>query len=112
MKTLKFNRPYKGMKCKGYKGIKCDDDALAIAKNMPELRHLQLWGNKLTNVGLLAILDGCCPYLESLDLRSCFNVDLSGGLGKRCREQIKELRLPNDCMDQTYNVNDDYYIYL
>ncbi|KAL4626530.1 hypothetical protein ACB092_05G103300 [Castanea dentata] len=72
-----------------------DFGALAIAKNMPKLRHLQLIGNWVTNDGLQAILDGC-PYLESLDLRKCFNITLSGNLGKRCAEQIKNLPHPND----------------
>ncbi|KAK7305700.1 hypothetical protein VNO77_43610 [Canavalia gladiata] len=45
-----------------------DGDAFAIAKTMPNLRHLQLLGNLLSNDGLLAILDGC-NHLESLDLR-------------------------------------------
>ena len=30
----------------------CDEEAVAIAKNMPELFHLQLIGNQLTNDGL------------------------------------------------------------
>lgn len=34
-----------------------DDEALAIAETMPGLRHLQLYGNGLTNKGLNAILD-------------------------------------------------------
>ncbi len=75
-----------------------DEEVLAIAENMPELRHLQLVGNKLTNDGLQAILDGC-PHLESLDLRKCYNVTLSGNLGRRCTEGIKNLRLPNDSTD-------------
>ncbi|CAK9164410.1 unnamed protein product [Ilex paraguariensis] len=75
--------------------ISGDKDALAIAENMPELRHLQLFGNKMTNDGLQAILDGC-PQLESLDLRLCFNVNLAGSLGRRCSEQIKDLRHPDD----------------
>lgn len=62
---------------------------------MPELRHLQLFGNKLTNDGLQTILDGC-PHLESLDLRQCYNVTLGGNLEKRCVEQIKSLRRPSD----------------
>ncbi|KAL0011791.1 hypothetical protein SO802_006899 [Lithocarpus litseifolius] len=74
--------------------IQCDEEAVAIAKNMPELRHLQLIGNKLTNDGLQAILDNCL-HLESLDLRQCFNVTLSGDLGRRCA-RIKNLRHPND----------------
>ncbi|OAY75546.1 F-box protein SKIP19, partial [Ananas comosus] len=45
-----------------------DCDALGIAKTMHELRQLQLFGNKVTNEGLKAILDSC-PHLESLDIR-------------------------------------------
>lgn len=78
-----------------YPQIECDEEALAIADNMPGLRHLQLFGNKLTNAGLLAIL-GNCHHLESLDLRQCFNVKLGADLGKRCSEQVRDLRRPFD----------------
>ncbi|KAK7303083.1 hypothetical protein RJT34_13982 [Clitoria ternatea] len=93
LKSLKFNM-------EGYRRphIECDEVAYAIAETMPELRHLQLFGNKLTDDGLLAILDGC-PHLESLDLRQCFNVTFSGSLGRRCTEQIKDLRRPYDPID-------------
>ncbi|RVW39476.1 F-box protein SKIP19 [Vitis vinifera] len=88
------------LNCQGFRHphIECDEEALAIAQNMPGLKSLQLFGNKLTNNGLLAILDGCC-HLESLDLRQCFNVNLGGNLAKRCAEQIKILRYPNDSTD-------------
>ncbi|KAL0352808.1 UNVERIFIED_CONTAM: F-box protein SKIP19 [Sesamum angustifolium] len=84
----------------GYKlpHIFCDLEALAVAENMPELRHLQLFGNKMSNEGLQAILDGC-PHLESLDLRQCFNVNLGGNLGRLCFERIKDLRRPHDSTD-------------
>ena len=49
------------------------------------------------NDGLLAILDGC-PQLESLDLRKCFHVTLSGNLGKYA-ERIKVLSHPDDSTD-------------
>ncbi|KAG2688855.1 hypothetical protein I3843_09G113300 [Carya illinoinensis] len=102
LKSLKWNsncyrRPY----------IECDEEALAIAENMPKLRQLQLFKNKLTNVGLLAILDGC-PHLESLDLRRCLNVVLTGSLGRRCAEQIKHLRFPNDPMDD-YELDAEFH---
>ena len=103
LKSLKFN-------VEGYRRphIECDEDALAIAETMPALRHLQLFGNKLTNDGLLAILDGC-PNLESLDLRQCFNVSLVGSLGRRCAEQIKDLRLPYDPIDDyPFEAENDY----
>ncbi|MCL7035798.1 hypothetical protein MKW94_020500 [Papaver nudicaule] len=87
------------LNCQGYRRhIECDDEALVIAENMPELRHLHLFGNKLTNVGLRSIFDGC-PHLESLDLRQCFNLDLEGDLMKICRDRLIKLRLPNDSTD-------------
>ena len=92
LKSLKFNNQEYGTP-----HIECDEEALAIAENMPRLRHLQLFGNNLTNDGLQAILDGC-PHLESLDLRQCFSVKLTGNL-ERCAEQIKDLRLPHDSTD-------------
>ncbi|GER36775.1 F-box family protein [Striga asiatica] len=66
--------------------VETDDSyAMTIAKNMPNLQHLRLFGNRLTSQGLEAILDGC-PRLESLDLRQCFMimVDFEGALGKKC----------------------------
>ncbi|KAI3940595.1 hypothetical protein MKW92_002984 [Papaver armeniacum] len=93
LKSLRLNRP-------GYRRphIECDNEALAIAGNMLELRHLQLFGNKLTNMGLKAILDGCL-HLESLDLRQCFNVNLEGDLLKFCRDRLIKIRFPNDSSD-------------
>nr|XP_043627258.1 putative F-box/LRR-repeat protein 23 [Erigeron canadensis] len=72
--------------------------AVAIGKNLPELRHLELIGNSMTNTGLKAILDGCL-HLDSFDLRQCLYIDLKGDLGKRCSEQIKHLKLPHDALD-------------
>ncbi|XP_075665724.1 F-box protein SKIP19-like [Castanea sativa] len=93
LKSLKWNQQWYASD--GQPQIEGDEEALAIAKNMPKLCHLQLIGNRVTNDGLQAILDGC-PHLESLDLRKCFNVTLSGNLGKRCAEKIKNLQHPND----------------
>ncbi|KAI3832346.1 hypothetical protein MKX03_003082, partial [Papaver bracteatum] len=56
------------------------------------------FGNKLTNVGLKTILDGCL-HLESVDLRQCFNVSLEGDLLKSCRDRLIKLKLPNDSTD-------------
>ncbi|KAI3903574.1 hypothetical protein MKW98_032228 [Papaver atlanticum] len=78
--------------------VESDNEVLAIAGYMPELRHLQLLGSKLTNVGLKAILDGCL-HLESLDLRQCFNVNLEWDLLRTCRNRFIKLRLPNDSTD-------------
>lgn len=72
-----------------------DDYALAIRTSMPNLRHLRVFALRMQNERLEGILDGC-PHLESLDLRQCYDLDLGGDLGKRCREQIKYLRLPFD----------------
>ncbi|KAH9615725.1 hypothetical protein KSS87_015253 [Heliosperma pusillum] len=87
--------------------LACDEEALAIAGSMPELRHLQLIGNSLTNDGLTAILDRC-PHLQSLDLRACFHLDLMGNLGKRLPEQIKDLRLPYDSTEDYNYLTTDY----
>ncbi|KAK7247347.1 hypothetical protein RIF29_42228 [Crotalaria pallida] len=93
LKSLKFNmQAYKDP------NFVFDEEAFAIAKHMPKLCHLQLFGNKLSDDGVLAILDGC-PRLESLDLRRCFNVNLGGSLKKRCAEQIRDFRHPNDPTD-------------
>ncbi|KAL1566591.1 putative F-box/LRR-repeat protein 9 [Salvia divinorum] len=93
-----------GFKCKF---IRCEyntsiDDryfrnlyAYAISKSMPNLRHLQVFAHWMGNKGLERILNRC-PRLESLDIRRCFDLDLQGDLGKRCRQQIKYLKLPND----------------
>ncbi|KAK0580091.1 hypothetical protein LWI29_036159 [Acer saccharum] len=90
LKSLKLNRH-------GQRDpmILCNEEALAIAENMHELRHLQIFGNKLMITGLEAILNGC-PHLKSLDLRQCFNIYLEGNLKKRCLEQIQDLRCPDD----------------
>ncbi|XP_026396451.1 putative F-box/LRR-repeat protein 23 [Papaver somniferum] len=88
-----------------------DDEALAIAENMPQLRRLHLFGNKLTNVGLRAILDGCL-HLESLDLRQCFNLNLEGDLLKICGDTPIKIRLPNDSTNLMMQSHTDIMISL
>ncbi|XLU31811.1 hypothetical protein S245_067877, partial [Arachis hypogaea] len=89
-----------GRSCPLLKSFKFNDNgggkkaAFAIAQNMSNLRHLQLFGNLLNNSGLNAILNDC-PHLESLDLRKCYNVKLEGKLKTRCDEQLKDLRDPD-----------------
>nr|XP_043630268.1 putative F-box/LRR-repeat protein 23 [Erigeron canadensis] len=80
----------------------CDDDFLRYIadssgqnSDAPDLRHLELIKDTMTNVGLRMILDGC-RHLELLDLHRCKYIDLKGDLGKRCSEQIKHLKLPDD----------------
>jgi len=87
--------------------IKLNDDAFAIAKTMPMLRHLSMFGNLLTNDGLHAILDGC-SLLESLFLRDCIHLNLSGSLGKKCRDQIKDFVLPT-FVDENPDVDEDSF---
>ncbi|KAJ0236024.1 F-box domain-containing protein [Hirschfeldia incana] len=86
-----------GKNCEGYRRPRneSDDIALAIAETMPGLTRLQLFGDRLTDVGLNAILDGC-PNLEYLDLRQCFNVNLVGDLEKRCSDRSRVVRRPYD----------------
>ncbi|KAE8671898.1 putative F-box/LRR-repeat protein 23 [Hibiscus syriacus] len=105
LRSFKFNL----QRCKGYV---CDDEAVAIAQTMPELRHLQLLGNGLTNEGLQAILDGC-HHLEYLDLRQCFSVRLVGNLERRCVERMKNLRHPCDPPhDYEFSAEDlDFWFY-
>lgn len=77
---------------------RCDKQALAIAKSMPELRHLQLFGNRMTITGLKAIIDNC-RHLEYLDLRQCYGlceVLEEAEFGRRLRQQIKHVRFPQD----------------
>lgn len=75
-----------------------DSDAMAIAKYIPKVCHLQLFGNHLTNRGLKAILDGC-PELQSLDLRQCLNVDPKSPSAILCAERVKDFRGPFDSTD-------------
>ncbi|KAK4488140.1 hypothetical protein RD792_003882 [Penstemon davidsonii] len=118
LKSFTFNeRAYKYPLVEVYEA-KDDEYALAIAKTMPNLRHLRLFGDQMTNEGLQAILDNC-PHLESLDIRKCFNIDLTGDLGKRLSRQIKNLRRPSDSTAdyewdaETYDsgsFSDEYYL--
>ncbi|CAH1419816.1 unnamed protein product [Lactuca virosa] len=98
LKTLKLNQGT----CKFWHGgtdekslIIRNRTAVAIGENLHELRRLELIGNNMTNIGLQAILDGC-PHLQSLDLRECLCIDLKGGVGKKCSEKIRCLKLPED----------------
>ncbi|KAK1381998.1 putative F-box/LRR-repeat protein 23 [Heracleum sosnowskyi] len=69
----------------------CDMYAIAIAENMPQVRHLQLSGNRITDFGLQAILENC-PHVESLNI--WLNVAcLDHNLMRRLSHQIKNLRL-------------------
>jgi hypothetical protein len=64
--------------------------AFLIAETMPGLRHLDMKGHKLTEHGVLAIIDKC-SLLESLDISDCHY--LNEDLEKRCIDQINDLRM-------------------
>lgn len=95
-----------------------DKNAKAIAESMPGLCHLQLFGNRITRNGLLAIIDNC-SHLESLDIRRCFGCTTLGpDLVKRLYQQMSHLWLPNDSTkgcglldiyELDYLSNDDFY---
>ena len=90
--------------------MECNEDALAIAENMPGLHHLELYGPKrITKDGLLAITESC-PHLESLDVQlSVANVGPE--FVRRLSQRIKHLRLsyeyPNEYSDDLDYLNDD-----
>ncbi|XP_010424623.1 PREDICTED: putative F-box/LRR-repeat protein 23 [Camelina sativa] len=89
LKTLKLNcSTRKRILINGF-----DNNAMAIAESMPELRHLELLANSLTNTGLNAILDSC-PHLEHLDLGMCFNIHFDEDLKKRCSKRIRVVKGP------------------
>lgn len=112
LKVLKFDRAEEY-----YIAFDDDDDAeaLIIAETMSRLSHLDIKGINLTDVGLLAILDGC-PLLQYLDIEECSILDLSESLKKRCHEQIKNLKLPNlnsyDDYEYCEYLEDCFYEYL
>ncbi|KAK1381989.1 putative F-box/LRR-repeat protein 23 [Heracleum sosnowskyi] len=73
-----------------------DKNAKAIAESMPGLCHLQLFGNRISRNGLLAIIDKC-SHLESLDIRCCFGcTKLGPDLLRRLYQQMSRLWLPYD----------------
>ncbi|CAH1448693.1 unnamed protein product [Lactuca virosa] len=88
--------------------LQCDDQAVAIANNMPELRHLQIYGDEMTNDGLEAILNGC-PHLQSLDIYMCCRFELDRNLVKKCMERIKDFK--HNSTQNSDDDSDDMYMY-
>ncbi|KAL5722138.1 hypothetical protein ACHQM5_005695 [Ranunculus cassubicifolius] len=95
-----------------------NEEAFAIAKNMPGLHSLHLFGNDMTCEGLDAILDGC-THLEYLDLRRCCEIDFDSDddeMKKKCVERVKHVRLPWDSMAEydrySYDGFSDCYSYV
>uniref|UniRef100_A0A7N0SW50 F-box domain-containing protein n=1 Tax=Kalanchoe fedtschenkoi TaxID=63787 RepID=A0A7N0SW50_KALFE len=71
-----------------------DGLAEVIVTTMPQLCHLQLLGDRITNSGLKSILNGC-PHLETLDLRGCHLIDLKvENVGEVCSARYKKVRFP------------------
>ncbi|KAL6627722.1 hypothetical protein ACP70R_031448 [Stipagrostis hirtigluma subsp. patula] len=68
-----------------------DDSEAMVVATMHELRSLQLYHNKLTIKGLVAILDNCLK-LESLDLRDCHGIDMNDTIRAKCAK-IKTVKL-------------------
>ncbi|CAM8890789.1 unnamed protein product [Rhodiola kirilowii] len=108
MKSLKNN-------ALGYSPQQAHDDdvAIIIAETMPQLCHLQLIGNMMTNDGLKVLLNKCIS-LESLDLRGSFFIDEEdGGLKKICSERIKSVRFSKEPIgdDEFGGREHDHYSY-
>lgn len=104
LKTLKLNNnPLRSREFSRFP----NERAIAIGENLGGLRHLELIGDKMTNVGLEVILDGC-RHLESLDLRACSYIDLSAcsyidvegePIWRKCLEKIKCVKRPKDSLN-------------
>ncbi|PNX70684.1 F-box protein skip19, partial [Trifolium pratense] len=75
---------------------------------MSGLHHLIIRENDLTEVGLIAILDGC-PLLKTLKLEECYYLILSESLSIRCLEQLKDFQLINTRDPDLYD-SDGYYV--
>lgn len=74
----------------------CNKDAFAIANNLSGLLQLRLFGNKLNEQRMHAILDGW-PLLQSLDVRPYFQLDFGDDLKDRCKG-FASLKLPLDSL--------------
>lgn len=75
----------------------CDGIAMQIATNMPQLRELQLVRLRITNEGLHAVLDKCLR-LESLDIRSCFDLCVDDDLQAKLAK-IKNVKVSPQSLD-------------
>ncbi|XP_023518530.1 putative F-box/LRR-repeat protein 9 [Cucurbita pepo subsp. pepo] len=101
LKTLKLN--YNRRRSE----FERDEEALAIAENMPNLRNLQIRGNLLTEWGLQAILDGC-PHLEYLDLRWCYHIGFAAQMNLLRSGKIKSFNLPGESFDESDSVSETF----
>ncbi|CAN6479997.1 unnamed protein product [Victoria cruziana] len=69
-----------------------DDEAMAIAKSMPQLKHLEMAYVLLTTSGVRTIITAC-RELEFLDVRGCWDVKLEGEEWLVKRQQEKGLKV-------------------
>ncbi|KAL2339934.1 hypothetical protein Fmac_007874 [Flemingia macrophylla] len=67
-----------------------DDEAYAIAKTMPKLKHLEIAYHLVSTSGVLQILANC-PNLEFLDQRGCWGVGLDTVFVKQKFPKLKVL---------------------
>ncbi|KAG1342383.1 F-box protein FBW2 [Cocos nucifera] len=84
-----------------------DDEAQAIARTMPKLRHLEMAYHLLTTCGVLEILSRC-KDLEYLDVRGCWDVKLDDKILKERHSSLKVLG-PHivDCYEKSFWDDDD-----
>ncbi|KAJ3692321.1 hypothetical protein LUZ60_012671 [Juncus effusus] len=97
LKVFRFNGIWFSVPYEEGEEMNDDQDAFGIGKSMKELRCLQLIGNRITNKGLKAILQGC-PHLETLDIRACHNIKMDPDLRARCG-RVKTVRLPDNSLE-------------
>ncbi|BFI32173.1 protein MpFBW2 [Marchantia polymorpha subsp. ruderalis] len=83
-----------------------DSEALAIAHNMPKLKHLEMVSGLLTNAGLIAILDKC-PDLEYLDVSRCWNVKYGCTMSSKCQKVRQFIGGNTEGSDYDYDEDDD-----
>ncbi|OAE30035.1 hypothetical protein AXG93_4908s1000 [Marchantia polymorpha subsp. ruderalis] len=87
-------------------GTEDDSEALAIAHNMPKLKHLEIVSGLLTDAGLIAILDKC-PDLEYLDVRLCRYVRYEFSMSSKCQKVRQVIGWSAEGSDSNYDEDDD-----
>ncbi|TVU10743.1 hypothetical protein EJB05_44289, partial [Eragrostis curvula] len=76
---------------------------------MSKLHSLELYDNRLTSEGLMAILDNC-THLELLITRNCPNLNGDGALLAKCA-RVKIVTLREMTIHTIRSTTDDYYDY-
>ncbi|XVF39547.1 hypothetical protein PTKIN_Ptkin01aG0043000 [Pterospermum kingtungense] len=79
-----------------------DDEANAIAATMPRLKRLEMAYNLITTGSVLNILS-CCPQLEFMDLRGCWDVKLDSQFLK---EKFPKLKVLGPLVMDYYEMDD------